>query len=44
MKKKILLELHKESGTNNLLLDSYDVFKFVGESKDEVRLFYYLDK
>ena len=45
MKKKILLELHKESGTNNLLLDSQDVFKFIGENtNEEMRLFYYLDK
>ena len=45
MKKKILLELHKESGTNNLLLDSQDVFKFIGEStNEEMQLFYYIDK
>ena len=45
MKKKILLELHKESGTNNLLLDSQDVFEFIGEStNEEMRLFYYIDK
>ena len=44
MKKKILLDLHKESGTNNLLLDSQDVFNFIGEStNEEMRLFYYLD-
>ena len=45
MKKKILLELHKESGTTNLLLDSQDVFEFIGEStNEEMRLFYYIDK
>ena len=32
MKKKILLDVHKESGTNNLLLDSQDVFNFIGEN------------
>lgn len=37
MKKKILLELHKEIGTNNLLLDSQDVFEFIGESTNEER-------
>ena len=45
MKKKILLDLHHEKGTNNLLLDSQDVFNFIGEStKAEMQLFYYLDK
>ena len=45
MKKKILLDLHHEKGTNNLLLDSQDVFNYIGEStKAEMQLFYYLDK
>lgn len=45
MKKKILLDLHQEKGTNNLLLDSQDVFKYIGEStKAEMQLFYYLEK
>ena len=45
MKKKILLDLHHEKGTNNLLLDSQDVFNYIGEStKVETQLFYYLDK
>ena len=45
MKKKILLDLHHEKGTNNLLLDSQDVFDYIGEStKAEMQLFYYLDK
>ena len=44
MKKKILLDLHKEAGTNNLLLDSQDVFNFIGENTtEEMQLFYYLD-
>lgn len=45
MKKKILLDLHHEKGTNNLLLDSQDVFNYIGETaKAEMQLFYYLDK
>lgn len=45
MKKKILLDLHHEKGTNNLLLDSQDVFNYIGEStKAEMQLFYYIDK
>lgn len=45
MKKKILLDLHQEKETNNLLLDSQDVFKYIGEStKAEMQLFYYLEK
>lgn len=45
MKKKILLDLHHEKGTNNLLLGSQDVFNYIGEStKAEMQLFYYLDK
>ena len=45
MKKKILLDLHHEKDTNNLLLDSQDVFNYIGEStKAEMQLFYYLDK
>lgn len=44
MKKKILLDLHHEKGTNNLLLDSQDVFNYIGEStKAEMQLFFYLD-
>ena len=45
MKKEILLDLHHEKGTNNLLLDSQDVFDYIGEStKAEIQLFCYLDK
>lgn len=45
MKKKILLDVHKENGTNNLLLDSQDVFNFIGETTNkEMQLFHYLDK
>lgn len=45
MKIEITLELHHEKGTNFLLLDSQDVFNFIGETtKAETQLFYYLDK
>lgn len=45
MKKEITLNLHREKGTNNLLLDSQDVFDYIGENTNaEVQLFYYLDK
>lgn len=45
MKKEIILELHHEKGTNNLLLDSQDVFHFIGEATDREReLFFYIDK
>lgn len=45
MKKKILLDLHHEEGTNYLLLDSQDVFKFIDENnKEDVKIFYYLEK
>lgn len=45
MKKEITLDLHKEKGTNYLLLESQDVFKFIGENTNaEQQLFHYLDK
>lgn len=45
MKKEIILNVHKEKGTNNLLLDAQDVFDFIGESTNaELQLFYYLEK
>lgn len=45
MKVEITLGLHKEKGTNNLLVDFQDVFDFVGEStRKEVELGYYLEK
>lgn len=45
MKVEITLNVHKEKGTNNLLLDSQDVFDFIGESTNaEMQLFYYLDR
>ena len=45
MKVEITLNLHREKGTNNLLLDSQDVFDFIGESTNaEMQLFYYLDR
>lgn len=43
--KEITLNVHREKGTNNLLLDSQDVFDFIGETtKAEMQLFCYLDK
>lgn len=45
MKKKITLNLHSEPGTKNMLLDSQEVFDFIGETTDEeLQLFYYIDK
>ncbi len=45
MKKIITLNLHKEKGTKNRLLDSQDVFNFIGENTTaEMQLFFYLDK
>ena len=45
MKIEIILNVHKENGTNALLLNSQDVFNFIGESTNaEMQLFYYLDK
>ena len=44
MKKEITLNLHREKGTNNLLVDFQDVFDFIGETtKAEVELGYYLE-
>ena len=43
MKKEITLNLRKEKGTNNLLVDFQDVFDFIGETtKVEVELGYYI--
>lgn len=44
MKVEITLNLHKEKGTNNLLVDFQDVFNFIGEkTRKEVELGYYLE-
>lgn len=45
MKVEITLDLHREKGTNLLLLEHQDVFKFIGENtRAEVELGYYLEK
>lgn len=45
MKTKILLDLHHEEGTNNLLLDIQDVFDYITEkTKAERQLLDYLSK
>ena len=42
---KITLELHKEKGTNNLLLEHQDVYNFIGENTEkELDLAHYLEK
>jgi hypothetical protein len=42
---EITFNLHQEKGTNNLLVDFQDVFKFIGEStRKEVELGFYLEK
>lgn len=45
MKIEITLDLHKEKGTNNLLVDFQDVFHFIGEgTRKEADLGFYLEK
>ena len=45
MRKEITLNLHREAGTDYLLLDSQDVFEYIGESTfAEMELFFYLEK
>lgn len=45
MKKKIELIAKREVGSNLYLLDSQDIFDYVGEEKrEDIQLYYYLDK
>ena len=45
MKIEITLNVRREEGTNNLLLNSQDVFDFIGETTNrEMELFIYIDK
>lgn len=45
MKKTILIDVHKETGSNALLLDSQDAFKFIGELElQEMEIYYYIEK
>lgn len=45
MKKTILIDVHKEAGTNALLLDSQDAFNFIGETElQEMEIYYYIEK
>lgn len=45
MKVEITLNVHREKGTNLLLLEHQDVFDFIGEdTRAEVELGYYLEK